>query len=146
MHYPFGPGMILEPIEFRNGINPAGGLSEKDKEFVKKIYPPLTATDYVELKLSKSELMDIKPGEQKNFLFKPTMSRKYKIETFGTMDTLMVLFERINGQDIYMSGDDDSGTDYNSKIHLRLIKGRTYVIRVRLYYSTQGGSGSVMVY
>lgn len=146
MHYPFGPGMILEPAAFRNGIDPAGGLSAKDKEFIKKIYPPLTQTDYVQIKLSKSELMDIKPGEQKNFIFKPTMSRKYKIETFGTMDTLMVLFERINGQDVYMSGDDDSGTDFNSKIHLRLLKGREYVIRVRLYYSTQGGSGSVMVY
>lgn len=146
MHYPFGPGLIKEPAQFRSGINPAGGLSAKDMEFVKKFYPPLTAADYIELKLSKSELLNIKAGEQKNFLFKPTTSKKYKIETFGAMDTVMVLFERTATEDIYLSGDDDSGTDFNSKINIRLIKGRTYVVRLRLYYAEREGSGSVMVY
>ena len=146
MHYPFGPGMILEPVEFRNGINPAGGLSAKDKEFIKKFYPPITPADYTELKLAKSEVLNIKAGEQRNFIFKPKISKKYKIETFGTMDTVMVLFERTATEDIYLSGDDDSGKEYNSKINYRLIKGREYVIRLRLYYAESEGSGSVMVY
>jgi hypothetical protein len=115
-------------------------------EFVKKFYPPLAKADYVELKLSKSELLNIKAGEQKNVIFKPASSKKYKIETFGTMDTVMVLFERTATEDVYLSGDDDSGTDNNSKIYTRLIKGRQYVIRLRLYYAEREGSGSLMVY
>ncbi|WP_247235715.1 M12 family metallopeptidase [Telluribacter sp. SYSU D00476] len=146
MHYPFGPGLIKEPVEFRNGIEPAGGLSAKDIEFVKKFYPPLTKKDYIELKLAKSEVLNIKAGEQKNFVFKPTISRRYKIETFGTMDTVMVLFERSNGEELYLAGDDDSGTNLNSRIQIRLLKGREYVIRLRLYYAESEGSGSVMVY
>jgi len=146
MHYPFGPGLILAPPQFVNGINPAGGLSAKDKEFVKKFYPPLSAGDYIRLKLSESQPLDIKPGEQKNFVFKPTRSRKYKIETFGTLDTVMVLFEKNGTEEIYLAGDDDSGTDYNSKIHTRLIKGREYIIRLRLYYADAEGTGSLMIF
>lgn len=146
MHYPFGPGLIISPAEFRNGINPAGGLSAKDKEFVKKFYPPIAASDYINLKVSQSQLIDIKLGEQKNFKFKPTRSRKYKIETFGTMDMVMVLFEKTATEEIYMAGDDDSGTATNAKIEIRLIKGREYIIRVRLYYAQDEGSGSLMVY
>jgi len=146
MHYPFGPGLILEPAEFRNGIHPAGGLSAKDKEFVKKFYPSIAAKDYIELKVAASQPMDIGHGEQKNFVFKPKRSKRYKIETFGTMDTVMVLFEKNGDQEIYLAGDDDSGTDTNSKIRLRLIKGRTYIVRVRLYYAEDEGTGSVMVF
>lgn len=146
MHYPFGAGLILEPVEFRNGISPAGGLSAKDKEFVKKFYPAIPVSDYVELKVSQSQPMDIKPGEQKNFTFKPVRSKKYKIETFGAMDTVMVLLEKSGDEEIYMAGDDDSGTDTNSKIHMRLIKGRKYIIRIRLFYADNEGAGSVMVF
>ncbi len=146
MHYPFGPGLILEPAAFRNGIRPAGGLSAKDKEFVKKFYPPIPASDYVELKVAASQPMDIKAGEQKNFLFQPLRSKKYKIETFGTMDTVMVLFEKSGTNEIFLAGDDDSGKDTNSKIRKRLIKGRKYIIRIRLYYAEDEGTGSVMVY
>lgn len=146
MHYPFGPGMILAPAEFRNGISPAGGLSAKDKEFVKKFYPPLTAADYTELKLAQSQPLDIRPGDQKNFIFKPNRSRKYQVETFGTMDTVMVLLEKSGNEETYLSGDDDSGTDNNSRIYIRLIKGRKYIIRLRLFYAHAEGAGSLMVF
>lgn len=146
MHYPFEAGLILEPVEYRNGISPPGGLSAKDKEYVKKFYPPLVAKDYVALKLFHAERFNIKAGEQMNFTFKPRRSRKYKIETFGEMDTVMVLFEKNGTEEIYLAGDDDSGTDFNSKIHHRLIKGREYIIRVRLFFSGLDGAGSLMVY
>jgi hypothetical protein len=123
-----------------------GGLSAKDKEFVKKFYPPLAANDYVNLAVSQSQPLNIKAGEQKNFRFKPARSRKYKIETFGTMDMVMVLFEKTATEEIYMAGDDDSGTAYNAMIESRLIKGREYIIRVRLYYAQDEGAGSLMVY
>jgi hypothetical protein len=146
MHYPFEAGLILEPVEYRNGIFPPGGLSAKDKEYVKKFYPPLQSKDYIELKLFKAQPFNIKAGEQMNFTFKPKRSRKYKIETFGEMDTVMVLFEKNGSEEIYLAGDDDSGTDFNSKIHHRLIKGREYIIRVRLFFAGLEGAGSLMVY
>jgi hypothetical protein len=146
MHYPFGPNLILAPTPFKDGIFPAGGLSVKDKEFIKKFYPPLAASDYITLKVAESQPMNIKPGEQKNFTFKPTRSRKYKIETFGAMDTVMVLFEKDGTEEVYLSGDDDSGTANNSMIQMRLIKGREYIIRVRLYYAENEGAGSLMLY
>jgi hypothetical protein len=146
MHYPFEAGLILEPAAFRNGINPAGGLSAKDREYMKKFYPALAASDYTELKLSQSQPMQIQAGGQKNFTFTPARSKKYTIETFGQADTLMVLYEKSGNEEIYLSGDDDSGLDTNSKIQLRLIKGRKYIIRVRLFYADAEGSVSVMIY
>lgn len=146
MHYPFGPGLILSPAQFRNGIYPKGGLSQKDIDFVKKYYPPIQASDYVEIKAAQSQTLDLKPGGQKNLIFKPVRSRKYNIETFGAMDTVMVLYEKTASEEVYLAGDDDSGTDANSKITLRLIKGRTYLIRVRLFYADSEGGGSIMVY
>lgn len=146
MHYPFEAGLILAPAAFVNGITPAGGLSDKDKEFVKKFYPPLTKADYTEIKLAKSFPLTINAGQQVNLIFKPNRSRKYKIETFGAMDTLLVLFEKNGTEEIYLSGDDDSGLDTNSMIQYRLIKGREYIIRLRLYYSSDEGATSVMVY
>ena len=146
MHYPFEAGLILEPVAYRRGINPPGGLSTKDKEYMKKFYPTLTPSDYTELTVSASQLFNIKAGEQKNFRFKPTVSRRYTIETFGRIDTLMVLFEKTAVEEVFLAGDDDSGTGLNSKIQLRLIQGREYIIRVRLYYAEVAGSGSLMVY
>lgn len=146
MHYPFEAGLILRPEEFIDGINPPGGLSAKDKEFMKKFYPSLTANDYVELKLSQSQPMQIKAGEQKNFTFTPKRSRKYTIETFGLADTLMVLYEKDGSEEIYLSGDDDSGLATNSKIKIRLIRGRKYVVRIRLYYADSEAGTSVMIY
>src|SRR5690606_40423125 len=58
-----------------NGISPPGGLSAKDKEYVKKFYPPLVAKDYVALKLFHAERFNIKAGEQMKFTFKPRRSR-----------------------------------------------------------------------
>lgn len=146
MHYPFEAGLILSPAAYRNGINPPGGLSNKDIEYMKKFYPALKPADILELKVAESKPFNVKAGEQLNFSFKPTSSRRYTIETFGRMDTVMVLYEKSGSQDIYLAGDDDSGTGLNSKIQLRLIAGREYIIRVRLYYAEITGAGSLMVY
>lgn len=58
----------------------------------------------------------------------------------------MVLFERENDQQIYLAGDDDSGTDPNSRISIRLRQNREYVVRTRLYYAQAEGNGAIMLY
>jgi len=58
----------------------------------------------------------------------------------------MVLFEDHSGDLKYVAGDDDSGTDLNAQIKVRLYKGRRYVLRIRLYSNLAGGEASVMLW
>lgn len=56
----------------------------------------------------------------------------------------MVLFEDVNGTSTHLNGDDDSRFDRNARITARLMKGRTYYLRVRLYYASATGKGAVI--
>ena len=146
MHYPFGPGLIIVPEEFQNGLQPEPGLSSRDKAWVKNFYPPLKKADYSQLKPFESVSLEIAEGEQRNFTITPEATRKYNIRTFGIMDTVMVLFEDVDGQLKYRSGDDDSGEDYNASFHLKLYKGRKYTLRIRLFYRDRAGETAVMLW
>ncbi|MEA2708790.1 MAG: hypothetical protein QOF78_1391 [Phycisphaerales bacterium] len=148
MHYPFEAGLIKEPAEFRNGLQPAGGLSERDKTWVKTFYPPLTASDHTALTPAQSVPLKIAAGQQSNFTFAPAATRYYELRTFGTSDTVVVLFEKPNGagEPVYISGDDDSGEDRNAYLRVKLFKGRNYIVRVRLYYADRPGETAVMLW
>ncbi len=145
MHYPFEAGLIREPDQYRNGLSPQPGLSEKDIEQVKLFYPPLE-TVYPELRSFESRSLAIAPGGQKNFNVLPAASRHYRFRTFGDSDTVMVLFEEYDGELRYVTGDDDSGTALNASFRVRLFKGRKYVLRIRLYYRFSSGDTAVMMW
>jgi hypothetical protein len=146
MHYPFGPGLIREPVQFRNGINPAGGLSARDITWARTFYPPMAEEEDTELQVVESVRLSLNPGEQRNFVIRPTATRYYNIATFGISDTVMVLFEDDNGNLRYMTGDDDSGVDRNAQIRVRLQSGRKYVLRLRLYYADRTGDTAIMMW
>jgi len=146
MHYPFEAGLIKEPLKYRNGLNPAGGLSPRDLIWVKTFYPPLTDADYADLKPFESVQLTIEAGQQKNFYIKPDATRKYELKTFGASDTLIVLFEDDGGQLKYVSADDDSGEDRNAYLKLKFFKNRKYVLRIRLYYAERRGETAVMMW
>jgi len=146
MHYPFEPGLIKEPEKYSNGLTPEQGLSERDKTWARTIYPPLTDADYAKLELLQSVTLDIAPGEQKNFRIQPSVTRYYDISTFGTSDTVMVLFEDQDGELRYLTADDDSGENYNASIRIKLFKDHKYVLRIRLYYKTRSGETAVMMW
>ena len=146
MHYPFGANLILKPVTYQNGLRPAGGLSARDKEWVRTFYPPLAPADHVELKPFVSQPLTLAPAQQANFIFRPTATRHYEFRTFGASDTVMVLFEDDNGNPRYLAGDDDSGEDRNAYLKEKLLAGRTYLIRIRLYYANVGGDTAVMVW
>ncbi len=55
---------------------------------------------------------------------------------------MIVLFEEIDGQPRYVKGDDDSGTERNAQLAVRLIRGRRYLLKVRLYWRDRGTAGS----
>jgi len=45
-----------------------------------------------------------------------------------------------------VGGSGDNGGDANARIEMRLIRGRTYYLRVRLYYAQATGQGAVMLW
>ena len=143
MEYRFPSGLIEQPADYSDGVSPPGTLSEIDKEWARKWYPgeqlagPRTLTPFQSVPLS------LKPAEQVDFVIEPPASRKYRLGTFGAADTLIVLFEDVGGQLRYLGGDDDSGTDRNASMSMKLFRGRRYVLKVRLYWA--GGSGDTAV-
>ena len=89
--------------------------------------------------------VDLAAGEQVDFVFQPPGSRKYTIATKGASDTLLGLFEEVGEHPRYLTADDDSGDDRNASITYKLLTGRTYHIRLRLYYPGQSGTTSLMI-
>lgn len=147
MHYPFSRGLIKEPARFRNGLRPAPGLSEKDIETVRRFYPDDQAGIVVpELRPFQSERLQLAAGQQRDFNVLPEESRDYHFSTFGQSDTVMVLFEEIEGKFSYVEGDDDSGVDRNASFSVRLVKGRRYQLRIRLFYQSANGETAVMMW
>jgi hypothetical protein len=146
MHYPFESGLIDRPEEFREGLTPAPGLSSRDETWIKEFYPPLDGVDDVELTPFNPHFLSILPGDQRHFVIRPTATRKYTIQTFGQSDTVIVLFEDIDGQPRYVTADDDSAEDYNARLEVKLFQGRKYILRVRLYYQGSSGQTAVMMW
>lgn len=146
MHYPFEPGLVISPPEYRlSGIHPSGGISQRDKTWVKSFYPQVANKNVDELTLLAATKLTIGPGQQRNFILRPKVTRYYEMRTFGLSDTVMVLFERDSKKgDVYLTGDDDSGYDRNAYIRFRLHAGREYIIRLRLYYAADSAETGVM--
>jgi hypothetical protein len=147
MHYPFGPGLINKPAQFRaTGITPAGGLSTRDRAWVKSFYPPLGPAAIQKLQPAQSTKLDILPGGQKNFSIEPSGTRPYKFQTFGPSDVVMVLFEQDGNELRYLAGNDDSGTDTNATFKQKLFSGRKYVLRARLMHSERPDETAIMMW
>jgi hypothetical protein len=145
MHYPFEAGLILQPTKYANGLTPAGGLSKIDKEWVRHTYPALP-TSQQELKPFMSERIDIEEGGQSGYQFKPTDSREYTFKTFGSSDCVVVVFEQTTKGPKYLKGVDDSGEDMNGEIRMRLEKGKSYSVQVRLLYKDPTSQLAIMVW
>lgn len=144
MEYEFGPGLIDEPEKYDvNGLVPPGTLSAADKLWALKWYPATQAA-MTTLQPFQAVASNLAAGQQIDFAIKPASSRKYTIETKGASDTLLALFEDQAGEPRYLAADDDSGEDRNAQITYKLFKGRTYIVRLRLYYPGQSGTTSLM--
>jgi hypothetical protein len=146
MHYAFAAGLIDKPDKYRGGLTPAGGLSALDLQEVKFFYPPIDDSSHPELKPFRSEPMPMAPAEQKNYVIQPSVSREYTIQTFGSSDAVMVLFEDQHGDLKYVAGDDDCGTSRNCHLKVRLMKGKRYVLRIRLMAVESPGDVAVMLW
>jgi len=144
MEYEFEPGLIDIPEKYDiNGLTPPGTVSNADKRWARQWYPPLKAR-LTKLQPFEAAAADLAAGQQIDFAINPTESRKYTIETKGASDTLLTLFEDIKREPRFLAGDDDSGEDRNASVTYKLFKGRSYIVRLRLYYPGQSGKTSVM--
>lgn len=145
MEYPFRPGLIVKPEQYaRDGIPDPLDLSAVDKDRVLQWYPAIVARP-ARLEPFQSRALRLSSGEQADFEIIPTETRKYRIGAFGDADFLLVLFEERDGELRYVGGDDDSGEERNGLLQVRLIKGRRYVARARLY-STWSSGGAALMY
>lgn len=145
MQYGIRAGLIIRPERYRSGLNPEPGLSDSDVARVRLFYPEMNQ-EHVELKRFKAERLDLAPAEQANFVIKPQTTRRYHIQTFGTSDTVMVLFEDNNGTLEHFAADDDSGWNRNASLSVRLVGERSYVLRLRLYSRQASGESAVMLW
>ena len=145
MEYEFEPGLIAVPTQYdADGLTPPGVLSGTDKAWALKWYPGATAPGTRELQAFQSVALDLQAGQQIDFRFQPAQSRRYTIATQGASDTLLTLFEQVDGQPRYLAADDDGGEERNASIRYKLFKGRTYFVRLRLYYPGQTGTTSLL--
>jgi len=147
MEYEFEPGLIARPVRYESeGLVPPGTLSAADRAWVQKWYPadaaPATPAALVPF---ESVSASLEAGQQVDYVIAPTQSRTYTIATHGACDTLLALFEDVDGEARFVAADDDSGEDRNARIRHKLFKGRTYRVRLRLYYPGQTGQTSLML-
>lgn len=146
MEYQFGAGLIDAPSLYQQGLTPAGGLSAEDKRWVLESYPPIKPTSISALKVGLSQLLQIAAGETRLFEFACPRTRTYSIGTFGTSDTVLVLFEISPQGNVQIAGNDDSGSDSNAKVTVRLQKARKYQVGIRLYYTNSAAETALMVW
>ena len=146
MHYPFEKGLIKKPEEYANkDLEPAGGLSVQDIQFALLFYPSQNVKKDILVTAMASYPIDADNCEQQNYIFKPEATKKYTIQTVGQLDTVMVLSEKIGTELKYIAGDDNSGTDNNALISATLSKGKTYIIKVKVYYKKPGEKTALMI-
>jgi hypothetical protein len=145
MEYWFPPGLIVSPAQYHDaGIDPPGTISPVDKQYVLSWYPALGPAAPPTLNPFESRALELTPGQQVDFTVTPPGTRRYSIGTFGSADTVLVLFEETADGLRYVAGDDDSGTDRNALVDAKLFQGRTYVVRLRLYYAWRSGRTALM--
>lgn len=146
MEYQFGAGLIAAPPEYQGGVMPAGGLSPADKSWVVESYPPPKGPALPTLAVGISQLLKLQAGETRVFEFVPPRTRSYSIGTFGTSDTVLVLFEVTPQGNVEIAGNDDSGSDLNARVRMRLQKDRRYQVGVRLYWADAALETAVMAW
>ncbi|MER8225563.1 M12 family metallopeptidase [Streptomyces sp. NPDC094143] len=143
MEFPFPSGLVLEPERYRAGIDPPGTLSAGDQEFALRWYPPADR-EPAALVPFRSVPLGLGPGGQGDFVVDPPETRTYTLGTFGDSDAVVVVFEERDGEPRYLAGRDDGGTRQNATVGVRLVKGRRYLVRIRLYSAWGAGETAVM--
>lgn len=144
MEYPFGPGLIKSPAPFdAQGVPANTTLSAADIEWAKRWYPPTGAPRPIAV--MQFERIEGTAGSQSNFLFKPAATRKYRVQTAGESDCRLVIFEIRDGEPRHHVAEDDSGRDMNALIKTKLVKGRSYLISIRVNFAASADGLGLLI-
>ena len=149
MHYQFEPGLILKPVKYKKGLTPKGGLSARDKTWVKSFYPLLPSGAPAKIALFQSQPLKLDSGKQANFDFIAPTAREYTFRTFGVADTKLLLSRpaAAKGKAPTLLGhDDDSGHERNAELKVALKKGERVQVKVRVRYVEKMGEAALMVW
>jgi len=145
MHYPFEPGLITSPKPYdKKGIGENVRLSDSDIDWARRFYP--AGTSPVPISAMQFERLDAVAGQQRDYVFEPSATRDYTIQTIGESDIKVVVFEERDGMPRHLAAEDDSGLDSNLTIKTKLIKGRRYIIRVRVHYVTSPDGVGLLIH
>ncbi|MBS1695559.1 MAG: hypothetical protein JST91_25430 [Actinobacteria bacterium] len=145
MEYQFPAGLIDAPAAYRNGIFPPGTLSALDLTWARTWYPATgDSGSEPTLRINEPVTVDVSGGEQIDYQLTVDNTGSYTIGTFGATDTLLTLFEDVDGEARFLAGDDDSGGDRTASITYRLRPGRTYHVRLRVVYKGARGTVTLM--
>jgi hypothetical protein len=133
MHYPFKPGLITSPKPYdKTGIGENVSFSAGDKEWARRFYPGDAAA--VAIAPLQLERLDALAGQQRDYVFEPMATREFTVRTVGDSDSKIVIFEERDGEPRHFAAADDSGLEANAAIVAKFVKGRRYIIRVRVHY------------
>jgi hypothetical protein len=143
MEYGFPPDLIVRPEQFRAGVPSPLSLSPIDMQYVRQWYPQIGGHLPL-LEPLRSEPLRLESGDQVDFVVEPPGTRTYTFGAFGAGDAVLVLFEQVDGELRFVTGDDSSGQDRSARLDAKLFHGRTYVLRMRLNYATDSAGASVM--
>ena len=145
MHYPFEAGLIIQPKKYAKGLHPKGGLSARDRKWVRSFYPPIKPEAVKPLTPFKANSLYLGSGQQADFVFRPIETRDYEFRTFGEADALMALYRQAQPTKP-IAQEDDGGTEDNAHLKVHLNAGQDYLLRLRLRYARQPGQAAVMVW
>ncbi len=145
MEYPFQPGLIRLPKPYdTNGIPENTVISSGDAAWVRTWYPPLTAAQPIAA--MQLQALNAAAGQQRDFSFQPDATREYVVGIVGRADCRVVVFEMRDGTPRHLASGDDSGSDENIRLKVKLVKGRDYIIRTRVNFTADPAGAGLLIY
>ena len=144
MHYSFESGMILHPVDCRDGMARPPAFSESDRSEALKFYPPVDPADHPRLQTCRCAPLDIAPTGQKTLRLTPEETRLYSIRTIGPADTLAVLFRQEGDRERRIAASKEAGTGRSARIDVQLERGATYLLRIRMLSRYGTGAAAVL--
>lgn len=147
MHYPFKKGLMKKPEMYAGkDLNPAGGFSKLDVQYAVSLYPQKNPVKDILVSEMNSYPIDAANSEQQNFIFRPVTTKKYTVQTVGELDTVLVVSEQLSGKETaFVASDDNGGTNKNALVSVKLFKGKTYLIKVKVYFKKSGAKTALMI-
>lgn len=143
MHYAFEKGLILKPAKYARGLTPAGGLSRRDRQWARALYPPVApAAARPVLHPFRTTALGLVAGQQRDFAFRAQATRMHTFRIVGDAEVAMALFRKGAEAGRPLAG--SAGTAAAS-VKATLNAGETYVLRVRLRRAPPDSMPGVMV-